>query len=144
MSRVRIPSPAPIPTSELRVAQADERPLRHPAGEADLALRIGRAEERHGQVVGGELMDDRRHGLDRAFGELRLAEWPDEALELRPGDLRQSVRTAAPRSLAVGDPEAGQEAVLDESCQAALGDPLMAVREEGRQLGRHDVALDEP
>ena len=76
--------------------------------------------------------------------QLRLAEWPDQALELGAGDLRQGVGVAAPRPLAVGSPEAGQEAVLDQRLEPALGDPTMAVRQVRRQLSCDDVALDEP
>ena len=122
----------------------DERPLGHPGREASPRVGIRRAQEGREDVVGGELVDDRRHRLDAALDQLRAAHRPHEALELEAGDLGQGIGVASPGPLAVGGPEPSEDAVVDEAGQPSLGDPQVAIGEQRGELGRHDVGLDEP
>ena len=89
-------------------------------------------------------MDDRRNALRGTVVQLLLAVGPDHPLQRRPGRPGQGVGVTTPRALAVGRPEARQQAVLDQAGQAALGDPPVAIDEERAELGRDDVAVDEP
>ena len=107
-------------------------------------LGIARAQECREHVVGGETMDHRRHGLGGVVIQLRLAVGPDRAFQgnsRRPG---QAVRVPPSRPLAVGRPEPSKQAVLDQARQASLGDAPVAEDEQGRELGRHDVAVHQP
>lgn len=124
--------------------QPDEWPLRHPRRQADASRRVTRPQKRRENVVGGEPMDDRRDALWGVLVQPFATGRPDHVLQRRPGCPGQGVPVATPRTLAVGRPEAGEQAIVDQACEAPLGDPPMAVREKRRELGRDDIAVDEP
>ncbi|MEO5965171.1 MAG: hypothetical protein ABIR11_06875 [Candidatus Limnocylindrales bacterium] len=131
--------------AQMRVpGHPDQRPLGHPGGETQAALGIACPEVRREHVVGGEAVDHRRHGLGGDVVQLRLAVGPDRSLEGDPGRPGQPIRVPPAGPLAVGRPEPGQEAVFDQARQASLGDAPVAVDEQRRELGRHDVAVHEP
>ena len=107
-------------------------------------LGIARPEVRREHVVGGETVDHRRDGLGGVVVQLRLAVGPDRTLEGDPRRPGQPVRVPSAGTLAVGRPEPREEAVLDQARQASLGDASVAVHEQGRELGCHDVAVHQP
>ena len=64
--------------------QPDQRSLGHPGREAEAAIGVAGPQEGGEQVVGGQAVDHRRHGLGNAVGERGPAVGPDRALEREP------------------------------------------------------------
>ena len=106
--------------------------------------RVARPQEGREDVMGRQPVDDRGHALRGVVVQLLAAGRPDHVLQRRPGRPGQGIGVATPRALAIGGPEAIEQAVLDEAGQAALGDPPVAEDEERGELCRDDVAVDEP